>query len=264
MSKAMEPAVSDSLAPLGPNARSPRASGFVTHGGAAPHAGIEDAIREANTDLQRRSGDNLALPLAIAVEQRDEAYQQLQLERQGWQTQHQTMVGNHATELRERETTLDQLRQQLRDSERELASLRDDPKTVIGVGPVSTRMAALQPHDSGEHRLQTSLESAWQDVQDLRARLSQTELERDDAIREGDDMRIEVYSKLATVRDEAIDLETRLVESQRSLADRHEAWEAERARLVADNEEIRQALHAPVQANIELRRGDRVRLTGSF
>lgn len=266
MSKAMDTAVSDSLAPLGPDARSPRASGFVTHGagrGGTP-VGVEDAIRQANVDLERRGADHLTLPLAILVEQRDEAYQQLHLERVGWQTQHKTMIGNHAAELGERETALENLRQQLRDAERELASLREDPKTVIGVGPVSTRMATLQAQDSGEHRLQTSLESAWQDVQDLRSRLAQAELERDDAIREADDLRIEVYSKLATVRDEAIDLEARLVESQRNLGDKEEAWAAERSRLLADNEELRQALHAQVQANIELRRAIASGLPGAF
>lgn len=254
MSKAIEPAVSDSLAPSGLDAPGLRASGFVTQGSSRSVVGAEEAIREANADLQKLSGDQLVLPLAVALEQRDEAYRQLSLERQSWQTQHKTLVSKHAAELLERDTTLDTLRQELRAAERELATLRDDPKTVIGVGPVSTRAAAAQASDSGEHRLQISLESAWQDVQDLRSRLAALELERDDAIREADDLRIEVYSKLATVRDEAVDLEARLVESQRALASRDEHWDVERQRLTSEVEEVRQALHAQVQANIELRR----------
>jgi hypothetical protein len=255
MSKATEPAVSDSLAPLGIDARSARTSGFVPNGtGRGAPSGVEDAVRQANIELQRRSADQLALPLAIAMEQRDEAYKQLQLERHAWQTQHKALVSSHESELQERENTLDSLRQQLRDAERELSGLREDPKTVIGVGPVSTQMRALQPHDSGEHRLQTTLESAWQDVADLRVRLAQTELERDDATREADDLRIEVYSKLATVRDEVIELEGRLVESQRTLGDKCEAWEAERSRLLNQVEEVRHALRSQVEVNIALRR----------
>lgn len=254
MSKAMESAVSDSLAPGAPDARQPRASGFVTQGSGRAADGIEDAIRSANAELQRRSGEQLAIPLAVALEQRDAAYQQLHLERQGWQAQHKNLLSTHAEELREREATLDTLRQQLRDAERELALLREDPKTVIGMGPVSTRAALLQAQDSGEHQLQNSLESAWRDVEDLRTRVSQIELERDDAVREADDLRIEAYSKLAMVRDEVIELESRLVESQRTLTEKDEALGAERNRLIAENEEIRQALHTQVQANIELRR----------
>jgi hypothetical protein len=269
MSKAIDPAVNDSLAPFGLDPRSPRASGFVTPNkhvtpGDERSAtdGIEDTIRTANTDLQLRSGEHLTLPLTIAVEQRDAAYRQLQVEREAWHAQHQALVTNHAAELRERDTTLDTLRQQLRDSERELAALRDDPRTVIGMAPVSTRMAALQSQDSGEHRLQTSLESAREDVQDLQARLSAMELERDDAVREADDLRIEVYSKLATVRDEVAELEARLVESQRSLVQKDEQWQTERNRWAAEVEEIRQALHAQVQANIELRRAIAERVSG--
>src|SRR5690606_37830260 len=95
MSKAIDPAVNDSLAPFGLDPRSPRASGFVTPNkhvtpGDERSAtdGIEDTIRTANTDLQLRSGEHLTLPLTIAVEQRDAAYRQLQVEREAWHAQH--------------------------------------------------------------------------------------------------------------------------------------------------------------------------------
>lgn len=250
----------------------PRISGVVPHSAAAVsqahplqglHANrvgqappsIGDSIRAANAELERQAAQQLTIPLTLAIQQRDRVIAEASREREVWQQELARQTALFNGQLRERDAMLNLLRQQLRDAEQELANLREEPKTIIGVAPESSRVpVATAAHESAEHAsLQAALEAAWQDVEDARRRLAEVEGERDRAVKEADELRVELYDKLATARDEVIDAENRLVETQRAFDDAKEQWEDEQVRLRSEVEEARQALMSQLQANVDLR-----------
>jgi hypothetical protein len=76
-------------------------------------------------------------------------------------------------------------------------------------------------------------------------------------------LRVELYDKLAAARDEVIDAENRLVETQRAFDDAKEQWDEEHVRLRGEVEEARQALMSQLQASAELRQSFYPPLDGS-
>jgi hypothetical protein len=216
---------------------------------------VGDVIRSANADLEQQAAHHLTIPLTIAVQQRDRYIAELCREREAWQQELARQTALFNGQLLERDAQLNLLRQQLQSAEKELAGLRDEPKTIIGVAPDSSRSGSkLATSDSGEHSpLQTALEAAWQDVEDARSRLAALEQERDAALKEADELRVELYDKLATARDEVIEAETHLTDTQRAFDDAKEQWENEQARLRTEAEEARQALLNQLEVNSQLR-----------
>lgn len=260
--------VRDSVSPLTSEPPVPRVSGFVPHSseasrssnGASKPVGplghpapatlwsVADVIRGANAELEQRAAQQLTISLTLALQQRDHFIAEVARERELWQRELGRQTALFAEQLRERETTLEQLRRQVQEAERELLHLREEPKTTIGIGPRASHVFGSK--DSGEHAsLQSALETAWQDVEDARSRLAALEVERDDALKNADELRVELYDKLAQARDEAIETETRLSEAQRAFDEAREAWEAERSRLQSEAEEARRALLVQLQVN---------------
>jgi DNA repair exonuclease SbcCD ATPase subunit len=153
--------------------------------------------------------------------------------------------------LQERDNELQSLREQLRDSEREASWLREANKLraqeeqLVPPPPVSA---------DGDHiELQAALEAAWQDLQDARNRSATLEEERDAAMREVDELRIELYGKLETAKDEAIAAENRLTEQQHAFDDARETWVSDHAQLRAELEGAQLVLHEQVQEISQLR-----------
>lgn len=274
MAKPVDNTVRNSGFPAASEQPAPRISGFVQHSsntltqprqpidstarivnGSHSAPSVGDVIRSANADLEQQAAHHLTIPLTIAVQQRDRYIAELCREREAWQQELARQAASFNAQILERDAQLNQLREQLRDAEKELAGLRVEPKTIIGVAPDSSRSGnKLATSDSGEHApLQTALEAAWQDVEDARLRLAALEQERDAALKEADELRVELYDKLASARDEVIEAETHLTETQRAFDDAKEQWDNEQARLRAEAEEARQALVIQLEVNTQLR-----------
>lgn len=212
--------VRDSMPSLSSEPPAPRVSGFVSQGTGASLGG-------ANLLQPPEPLSGLAQPDAAA---------------------HQ--VTTLTSLLQERENELMALRGQLRDSEREASWLREANKLRAQEELVPPPPASA---DGGHVDLQTALEAAWQDLQDARNRISILEEERDAALREVDELRIELYGKLEMAKDEAIAAENRLTEQQHAFDDARETWVSDHTQLRAELEEAQLALLAQVQENTQLR-----------
>ena len=258
MSRQIDLTARDQAKREGSYAPAPRVSGFVSNGS---DGAVVEAIRAANLDLERQSNGYMSVPLAVAIEQRNLALRELCQERAAFEERRSAELATLQVRVREQDSVLEQLRHQLRDAERELEHLRDDTKTTIGIGRVSQAApSSARTLDSGEHSfgapgsLQSALESAWQDVQDARARISKLEEERDAAVRELDEVRLEVYAKLEIAQDEVIELQTHVDDLRRTFDDARDEWESENFRLKTEVDEARQALQQQLEVNAHLRR----------
>lgn len=278
MAKPVDNTVRDSVSPLSSDGPVPRVSGFHSHsapypnraGGApvnsqpfapaysqpAPVTNAGEAIRLANAELEQQAGHHLTIPLTVAVAQRDHAVNELWRERQAWQQELARQTALFAAQIQERDTQLNQLRQQLHDTEREAAWLREAAQlrsqSEHAAAQVTTETAPSS--ESGEYSaLQVALEAAWQDVQEARSRLGELEGERDQAVKEADELRVELYDKLAAAQDEAIEAEGRLTDAQRAFDEAKESWETDQARLRNEVEDTRQALVTQLEVNTQLR-----------
>lgn len=207
-----------------------------------------DTIRAANVTLEQESAQHLSIPLTLALHQRDHYINEWCRERESRQ-QDAAHLGASLDEERQRhQAELDVLREQLQEIERELAGLRAEPRTIIGVAPAqraaSDEVVTVTYEDLS---LRASLEAAWLDVEDARTRLAAMEAERDQAIKEADDLRVELYDKLAAARDEVIEAENRLTDLQRAFDDAKGQWEDEIARLTAEVDEMQNGAQNGVQ-----------------
>jgi hypothetical protein len=208
----------------------------VHPGEQANDVSVADTIRSANVTLEQESAQHLSFPLSLAIQQRDHYITEWCREREARQ-QDAARVAAELDEQRTRhQAELAVLRDQLRDAERELASVRPEPRTIIGVAPAKRVLGETAPSTPEDASLRASLEAAWLDVEDARSRLTAVETERDQAIKEADDLRVELYDKLAAARDEVIEAENRLTELQRAFDDAKEQWEEELARLRSELE----------------------------
>lgn len=206
---------------------------------------VADAIRSANVTLEQESAQHLSIPLSLALEQRDHYITEWCREREMRQQDAARVTALLDEQRKRHQAELDVLREQLRDVERELASVRPEPRTIIGVAPAKRASGEVAPVVHEDASLRASLEAAWLDVEDARSRLAATEVERDQAIKEADDLRVELYDKLAAARDEVIEAENRLTELQRVFDDAKDLWEDELARLRSEVEEVNHAIVPP-------------------
>lgn len=154
-------------------------------------------------------------------------------------------------QLQVRDVELAELREQLRDSVREAAWLREANR--LRARETEGVPSAAVSADGDHVELQATLETAWQDLQDARTRIAALEDERDAALRQVDELRVELYGMLEAAKDEAIAAENRLTEQQHAFDDAREAWVTDHAQLRAELEEAQLALLAQIQENTELR-----------
>lgn len=278
MAKPVDNTVRESVSPSSSDGLVPRVSGF--HGHSAPYpnrstgapvssqpftpaysqpapvTNAGEAIRVANAELEQQAGHHLTIPLTLAVAQRDQALGDLWRERQTWQQELARQTALFASQLQERDTLLNQLRQQLHDTEREAAWLREAAQLRNQSENAAAQAATdnAPTSESGEYSaLQVALEAAWQDVQEARSRVSELEEERDSAVKQADELRVELYDKLAAAQDEAIEAEGRLTDAQRAFEEAKESWETDQARLRNEVEDTRQALVNQLEVNTQLR-----------
>src|SRR5688572_24266357 len=143
MAKPVDNTVRDALPSASSEPPAPRVSGFVSQG-----TGAKLGAANLNQPLDFQSGfpESHAAARQVAV---------------------------LTAQLQERDAELAQLREQLRDSEREAVWLREANKLrsqeeqMVPPGPVST--------ESDHIELQAALEAAWQDLQDARNRIASLE-----------------------------------------------------------------------------------------
>ena len=221
MAKPVDNTVRDSVPSSSSEAPAPRVSGFVSQG-----TGITLGSAHSGQAVEFESG----FPQSNAAARQ---------------------VAFLTSQLQERELELAQLREQLRDSEREATWLREANKQrtrdelIVPQSPVDV--------ESDQSELQAALEAAWQDLQEARERITALEDERDAAVRQVDELRIELYGKLEIAKDEAIAAENRLTEQQHAFEDARETWASDHAQLRAELEEAQRALLAQVHENTALR-----------
>lgn len=273
MAKLVDNTVRESLPSHASEPPVPRHSGFVTptygagtHGAASQnrntngHAqpqlatptNVGDAILQANAELDQSTAPHLTAALALAIGQRDRFIAQLWQEREAWQQEFARQLAAFGAQAQERETAMHQVVQQLQAAQREISYLREAAAHSAKT-PVEEAVANLAIDTGEPTQLQVALEAAWQDVQDTRARLAALEQERDNAVKEVDELRVELYGKLEAAQDEVIVAEGRLGDAQRAFDEAKEAWESEQARLRAEAEEAKQALLMQLEVNTHLR-----------
>lgn len=187
----------------------------------------EEAITEANREFEEAVGHSLELPIEVLIQQRDQA---LTYQVESSQALHK--VSRALTTVREESARqCATLRRQLQLAWEELDRLRRAAAQDDGSAPSA---------DATE--LRAALADAQREVEETRAEAARLQDERDEAIRETDDVRFELYSQVEAARDENIELQSQVDELQRLLDDTREEAATTMARLEAELEEARQQL----------------------
>jgi len=220
-----------------------RSSGIVP-GGVGREPSGDQAICNANEELAQRSAGLLALPLSVAVEQRDAALRELASVQAQAHADRAALLNEQdafvATLAEDHQRSFDELSCELERTKDELNRLRAFTLKARSIPPGGE--GALTPDHvaalSQIRRLQEQLESAYTEIDETRADAVRLQGERDDAVSTIDDMRVELVSQVEAARDEAFQLQTQLDEAHRLLEDAHD----EALGLKDELEELRQAL----------------------
>ncbi len=187
----------------------------------------EEAITEANREFEDAVGRSLELPIEVLIQQRDQA---LTYQVESSQALHK--VSRALTTVREESARQNAtLRRQLQLAWEELERLRQ--------AAAQDDRAAPSAH---AEELRAALAEAQREVEETRAEAARLQDERDEAIRETDDVRFELYSQVETARDETIELQAQVDELQRVLTDTRDEATTTVARLEAELEEARRQL----------------------
>lgn len=231
----------------GPDGTTPRVSGFVSTGDEAK--AVAEAIRAANEELERQTVSYMSVPLAVAIEQRDHALRTMHEARATLEQRRIADLASLQIQLREKDRALTHLRQQVMEAERELEHLRDEPKTVIGLGGIDNVSGRGSTTPLVEGDLQAAMETAWQEVQDARRLCAELQEAHDAALRDRDEVRVEVYAELEAAQDEVIALQTQLDDVRRTFDEARDEWENQCFQLRSELDEVRQSLHTQLQSD---------------
>jgi hypothetical protein len=201
-----------------------RDSGIVFRGRAAEAASrrAEDAIRSANEELRRRTGDLLGVPIAVLVDQRDAALRQLGDAQREGEERERAVIAEHDAFItflmEEQEKQLGQVSDQLDRAREELGRQR-----ALGAPEeIAPESAAGDPRRKIAS-LQHELEVAYAEIDDTRVDAARLQAERDDAIRAIDDARVQAYVQVEAAGDEAFQLQLDLDAANRLLEDERDA-----------------------------------------
>lgn len=187
----------------------------------------EEAIREANRQFEEAVGRSLELPIEVLIQQRDQA---LTFQVDSSQALHK--VSRALTTVREESARqCATLRRQLQLAWEELERLRRASTEDQGATP-SAEVEGLR----------RALADAQREVDETRAEAARLQDERDEAIRETDDVRFDLYSQIEAARDENIELQSQIDELQQLLEEARSDAAANIAHLEADLEDARQQL----------------------
>lgn len=218
---------------------------------------LNAAIRAHNRELDARAGADLELPILVLTEQRDRALRALTTAEARAETERDRLVAEQdkfiSYLMSEHEGRLAELQSELARTRLQLERLQGLSDAALGaeaspkdqVGNDETRQAAQVEY------LRRSLEAATQEIDETRADASRLQEERDEAIREMDDVRLELMNEIEAARDEAFQLETRLDEAGRLLEDARDQLRDEASRFNEDLGEVRRELD---ERNEEVRR----------
>jgi hypothetical protein len=184
------------------------------------------AIAEANQQLALRTAAHMNTVIAVVLEQRDAALARLatlsherEVERARAAAEHDRFVTDLLQEHSSKQVEL----------ERQIKALRHAAERQRALGAMATIQPSVPVVISeqgngveGQLREQLAdlrrlLEAAYVEVDDLKTVVPRLEEERDTAIREADDSRIQLYSEIEAARDEGTALQVQLDEAQRQL-----------------------------------------------
>jgi chromosome segregation ATPase len=222
----------------------------------AQESEAEAAIRAANQELQRRAGTSLDLPLTVLVEQRNRALRDAETAREETQQARRAaieeqdrfivfLMADHERQLTELQREVERAREIL-ERRRSL-----DPVTPLPIVVVGERESSSHASAEGQiASLQERLQAAYSEVDDTRADAARLQEERDEAIRETNDVRFECQKQIEAARDEAAKLEWQLDEAQRRLED---AGDQARDEAYALSEQIDEAKRELDERNAEVR-----------
>lgn len=226
--------------------------------GASEELDGEAAIRAANQELQRRTGNAFDLPVTVLVEQRNQALraaesvreQALQLRRATVEEQDRFiafLMVDHERQLAELQRELQRANEGL-DRRRSL-----EPIPIVAVGAAGDERALAVSPGAAEAQvasLQERLSAAYSEVDDTRADAARLQEERDEAIREISDVRFECQKQVELARDEAAQLQWQLDEAERRLEDAGDRARDEACALSEQIDELRRELD---ERNAEVR-----------
>jgi DNA repair exonuclease SbcCD ATPase subunit len=178
---------------------------------------LQAMIRGANAELQRRADAGLELVAMVLADQRDCAYQELGRLRQ-------QSEAARVTDMDEHDRFIAFL---MADYERQLVELRRE-------------LGARSPEDLAE--LQQRLQSSTAEMEDTRADAARLQDERDEAIRETSDVRLECERRIEQARDAASDLQWKFDELTRRLDDERDQAREQACQLSEQLDEGRRDL----------------------
>jgi hypothetical protein len=225
----------------------------------------EAAIRAANQELQRRTGNAFDLPLTVLVEQRNQALRAAQSAReQAFQLRRTTVEEQDrfiAFLMADHERQVAELQRELRRANEGLERRRSlEPVPIVAVGAMGDERVSVASPGAAEAQiasLQERLQAAYSEVDDTRADAARLQEERDEAIREISDVRFDCQKQVELARDEAAQLQWQLDEAQRRLED---AGDRARDEACALSEQIDEKHRELDERNAEVR-SLRARLT---
>jgi hypothetical protein len=234
-----------------------RPSGGIPHAALAENSTADEAIRKANNELSTRTGDLLAHPVAVLIEQRDAALASLATLRASEKAARDALVIEQDSFITflmgEQEQKTNEMRTELAEQARafqlQLALAQSQQGAPLHAATSSGRPDTDTDAATGE--LKQLLEAAYAEIDDTRQDAVKLQEERDEAIRAVDDIKVELYSDVEKARDEAFQIQTELDNTNRMLED---ARDASRDRNLEFAEELDQARRALDDRNDEVRR----------
>jgi hypothetical protein len=205
------------------------------------------AIRSKNREFQEKTDAQVALPIPLLTEQRDQALRQLEhlttrarLERESLIAEQDAFIvsltEDHQRDLAKLEQKLGQARTAL---DRQ-AVLSGPPSSSLRE-PSSTDARLLEAAERID-QLAAQLETAYREIDENLRENVRLQGERDDAARAVDELRIHLTQELDLARDEIIRLELEAEETNRLLDDTRDRAREEQCRVLEELETARREL----------------------
>jgi hypothetical protein len=211
------------------------------------------AIRAANQSLLDKSGNRFELPIAILIDQRDEALQQNEALRQHARGERMALIAEQdqfiTFLMTDHEAKLVKLSEELKSTREALARQRSLEGPPVG----SAGSASGEVADGGLEiaRLKDLLEAAYAEADETRSDAARLQAELDDAVRAADDVRLEIQLEVDAARDDAFRIQSQLDETNRLLEDARDQARDEAFRF---NEELDDARRTLDERLAEVRR----------
>lgn len=205
----------------------------------------EALIRVANEQLLAKTAERLNLPIAILIEQRDEALRQGEVLREHARGERAALIAEQdqfiTFLMSDHEVKLLKLTEELKSTRDALArqrSLTGPSRDAVSQSQGAENFEA-QPEVS---RIRDLLEAAYAEAEETRADAARLQAELDDAVREVDDVRLELRAEVEAARDESFAIQSQLDETNRLLEDARDQARDEAYRFTEDLSETRREL----------------------